>query len=113
MEHIGELVEEDESCNEEEHNKEKASARNAVFQKVLLLIPTDPGHESGENSKKDHGADTAGKIEGFEKKVWESKREQEGWNECKEAHSNALALFMFEFEAITEKVGEAERLREE
>lgn len=75
VKHIGELIKEDEGGNEKNKDEEKASTRNAVFQKVLLLITTDPSHESGENSKEDHGANTAGKIECFEKEIWEGKWE--------------------------------------
>ncbi len=75
VKHIGELIKEDEGGNEKNKDEEKASTRNTVFQKVLLLITTDPSHESGENSKKDHCADPTSKIEGFEKEVWEGKGE--------------------------------------
>ena len=73
VKHVSELVEEDEGCNKENHDKEKAPTRNAVLKEMLLLITTDPSHESGENSEEDHGANTAGKIEGFEKEIWEGK----------------------------------------
>jgi len=75
VEHVGELVEEDKSGDEKDKDEEKTSTGNAILKEMLLLITADPGHESGEDSKEDHGANTAGKIECFEKEIWEGKGE--------------------------------------